>query len=177
MFKCSNVWHETSTIVSEMFSGGYASAMEISLISVWCIFSTLCCNAGCWIKIFAAHVGSTRLNCGTEPPCGPLFVKTWSLPAPLSTSTYSTIFCSVLFGKFRFIFFACTEPRIRQWNLCGTRSSQFYLFINSWIILGNLFTAPPAYLPASAHGGDPAETWINLLVSLHASSIEFLVVK
>ena len=41
------------------------------------------------------------------------------------------------------------------------------------------FTSSPRlpYLPASAHDGDPAETWINLLVSLHASSIGLLVVK
>jgi hypothetical protein len=35
----------------------------------------------------------------------------------------------------------------------------------------------PTCLSASAHDGDPAETWINLLVSLHASSIGLLVVK
>lgn len=88
---------------------------------------------------------------------------------------YSAVF---LYGKFRFIFFACTEPRIRQWSLCGTRSSQFYLFITILeSFLEIYFIAPPAYLPASAHDGDPAETWINLLVSLHASSIGLLVVK
>ena len=81
----------------------------------------------------------------------PSFCKNLVESASSSTSTYSTILCSVLYGKFRFIFFACTEPRIRQWNLCGTRSSQFlFVYHNSWIILGNLLHRP-ACLPASAH--------------------------